>query len=130
MKCYIHTKTLKIVCMPDLDEFGYDEEYFVEEREFIEEEWPDIEEIEKMPSSEAFRVMEDFAGLVADRKLQNRLINAFEKRKPFRHFKFEVENSVAREEWFKYRDERNYDWVLQQVRRLEQKIKEKSSRDG
>lgn len=96
----------------------------------MEDEWPDIEEIEKMPSSEAFRVMEDFAGLVADRKVQFRLINALEKRKPFRHFKFEVENSVAREEWFKYRDERNYDWVLQQVRHLEQKIKEKSSRDG
>jgi len=67
---------------------GADEEPWEEDMKEIEENWQDYVEFEGMESHEAFRVMADFAESIDDSKLRERLINALNRPKPFRNFKW------------------------------------------
>jgi len=47
--------------------------------------------------------MEYFIDEIDDNNLQNRLINALNRRKPFANFKYIVETSKYRQQWFDFR---------------------------
>ena len=47
--------------------------------------------------------MEGFADKVPDGRLQQKLINALNKKRPFANFKYIIDNSVYRQDWFDYR---------------------------
>jgi hypothetical protein len=57
--------------------------------------------------------MEDFAGQLSDRNpLKHQLLKALSERKPFRQFKFVIDDSGDfREEWFDYKRARLEEWV-------------------
>lgn len=61
--------------------------------------------IEVLSSSESFRVMEAFIETVKDKRLQRSLISALERKRPFANFKYIIDNSSVRENWFQFRDE-------------------------
>ena len=61
--------------------------------------------IEHEHPSTAFKVMEAFAETVKDYKVKSLLVNALQKRKPFANFKYVIDNSVMREQWFEFRNE-------------------------
>jgi hypothetical protein len=78
------------------------------------EEDPDFDEIqenrddyfciEKMGSSEGFRVMSGFAKNIKNRKTREKLFEILERRSPFRNFRAEVESDPKyRTDWFDYR---------------------------
>jgi len=46
-----------------------------------------------MDSHESFKIMADFAENIDNARLQDRLINALNKSKPFRNFNWEIDNS-------------------------------------
>lgn len=66
--------------------------------------WKNVLTFEPFESSDAFRLMEDFAAQVENIKVQNILIDILNRRKPFGHFNSFIHNSNYREEWFVFRD--------------------------
>jgi hypothetical protein len=90
-----------------------------EELEQLENNFTDCYEIDKWTSSEAFEIMSEFTDQVADNKLQNRLFDALRKNKPFREFKFVIENSGDfRQQWFDFKNKWQQDFVARQINRL------------
>ena len=59
--------------------------------------------------------MENFIDEVEDIKLSDELSNALNKKKPFSHFKFIVENSAYRQAWFDFKVEQIQKLVLEQM---------------
>ena len=69
--------------------------------------------IEPLPSSEAFRIMEDFAGSQAAGPIQDNLTDALRRSHPFRRFKDALlPHPKIREEWFRF-----YDNAMDQIMR-------------
>ena len=61
--------------------------------------------VEHSTSSKAFGVMEAFVETLRDNGLRSQLINALQRKKPFANFKYIIDNSPLRQEWFQFRDE-------------------------
>lgn len=60
--------------------------------------------------------MVDFAENVPGRYLRNKLIETLNSKKPFRAFKFTIDNSPERENWFVFKDKRNIEWIEDQLK--------------
>ncbi|MCH5598032.1 UPF0158 family protein [Niabella ginsengisoli] len=109
MLCFLNMETLEVEDIPKsyLDE--YDEEMA---EEFGEEEgvfelkhlqWEHKCCFEPLPSSESFRIMENFTERVGDQKVQQILIGILNRKKPFANFNNFIHNSDYREDWFAFR---------------------------
>jgi Uncharacterised protein family (UPF0158) len=118
-RAFYHKKTGELIFVPDMNKnIGMDEEAWEEELEKSEENFMDYQEMDAMQSSDSFKVMEDFAEQISDVKLKKQLINALEKRKPFREFKFVVDDSLERQNWFAFKEKCYMEWVEKQLERL------------
>ncbi len=88
MKCYFNLKTGEIVTIRDFDSCPLaDEDQWKDEIKKIEKNSDDYFEFEGFESHKSFRIMADFASDVDDEKLQNNLIDALNRPKPFQKFK-------------------------------------------
>ena len=57
----------------------------------------------------------DFAESIDNTRLQDRLINALNKSKPFQNFKRQIDNSGEyRQFWFDFKKKRYIEWVKEQ----------------
>src|SRR3954453_20549036 len=103
MKCFINLEILEVEIYPTEYYFSEDEaeDPVTEALEHPEK----FLAIKKGHSSQAFDVMAAFAQTVANRHLRSRLENALERKRPFANFKFIIDSSSVRQEWFKFRDE-------------------------
>ena len=93
-RVFIHKASGQLLFVPDennLTEIDLDP--WNEELEQLENNFTDYYEIDRWTSSEAFEIMSEFADQVSDNKLQSRLLDALRKKKPFREFKFVIDNS-------------------------------------
>jgi len=114
-QCFVHKPTRTIEYHPDpLDSF-YDPEPWQDLIDKIEENWNDYERFEKMDSSKAFRVMEDFVDSLDNDDLNKRFEYALSRPKPFRNFKYEIDQSEYRQAWFDFRLNANIEWVKEQL---------------
>ncbi len=123
MKCYIHRSSFELVSFPDE---GLSGEYYMDDEENPWQE--DIDkvsgnsdylELERMESSDSFRVLEDFSNSLPQTGLKNILISALQGRKPFRNFNHLIHNADnERDLWFAYRMERMIEWVSAQTELL------------
>jgi hypothetical protein len=95
---------------------GMDIEAWSEEIEKLDANFSDYVEIESMQSYESFEIMVDFVETIPDsNKLKDRLMYALNKKKPFREFKFVIDNSGDyRQKWFDFKNENLQKWVLNQ----------------
>jgi hypothetical protein len=113
---FYHKTTGELIFVPNLDE--YDRVFETDwdaDFEKLREDGVDYHEIKAMRSSDAYKVMEDFAAQVRDQFLKNKLIYALENKRPFHWFKSIIDNSSERENWFKYRDDCNMEWIKEQL---------------
>ena len=117
MRCFYNLKTGEIKTVVDFDSWiGADEELWEDVLKEIDENRDDYFEFEGMSSHDDFRVMADFSESVEDDGLQGRLINALNRSKPFRNFKWQIDNSGEyRQEWFQFKKMRYIQWVKDQV---------------
>jgi hypothetical protein len=117
MGCFYNLKTGEIKTLLNFDNWiGADEEIWEEESKEIDENWDDYFEFEGFEFYESFKIMEDFAEIVEDAELQNKLINALNRPKPFRNFKWIIDNSGDyRQQWFDYKNMRYIQWIKEQV---------------
>ena len=112
MVCYIHKETKEIKSVIDINDPYADEEPWEKELTEIENNWDKYLKIEKITSSEMFQIMEDFTDQVQSEYIKERLINALSRKKPFRNFKYEIdENEKIRQQWFSYKAYRYEAWV-------------------
>ena len=69
-----------------------------------------------MAPHESIKIMADFMENIDNVRLQDRLINALNKSKQFRSFKWEIDNSgVYRQEWFAFKKTRYIEHVKRQI---------------
>jgi hypothetical protein len=117
MRCFYNKKTRTIKTTFNSDSyFVADQKLLEEEREEIEEHWEDYFEFERMSSSDVFEVMTDFTDTVDNKELQNKLADTLRMAKPFKNFKWQVDNSGEyRQKWFDYQRMRYIDWVKEQI---------------
>jgi hypothetical protein len=118
MVCYIHKESKELVIIPDLRRFDGDSEYWEKDIERIEENPDDFHEIGPPKSHDSFRFMEEFTASIPDSAIRLRvtLMDALEKKKPFREFKFEIDRSGEfREIWFAFKDQKMINWVGNEI---------------
>ncbi len=117
MRCFYNRKSGETKTILNFDScIGADEEPWEEESKEIDENWDDYFEFVGFESHESFQIMADFAESVEDNRLQNRLIDALNKRKPFQNFKWQIDNSVEfRQQWFDYKKMRYIQWINEQI---------------
>ena len=119
MRCFYPLKNGEIKTTPDFldgDWIDQDTEPWQETLDKLDENWGDYFEFEKMTSNESFEIMTDFAETVDNQNLQDRIFKALNKPKPFRNFKWEIDNSGEyRQKWFDYKNQRMIEFVKTQI---------------
>jgi hypothetical protein len=119
MRAFIHKETHKLIYVPDENKFdAIDFEPWEEDLEHLEEYIHEYFEIEKWSSHEGYNMMLEFAEqLESDNPLQDQLIEALNKKKPFREFNFIIHDSGDfREEWFAFKSTWQQNYVERQLK--------------
>jgi hypothetical protein len=127
-RAFIHKTTGQLLFVPDSNNYSdIDLDPWDKELEQLENNFTDYYEIDKWTSSEAFEIMTEFVDQLTDINLQNRLFDALRKNKPFREFKFIIDNSGdLRQQWFDFKNKWQQDFVARQLNRLKQQTNEKN----
>jgi hypothetical protein len=113
-RSFWHKPTGELLFVPDLNNNPFaDAEFFEEDLEKLDNNFNDYIEIEKPNSSDSFEIMANFTEQLNDNeKLKNELLKALNKKKPFREFKFVIDNSGAyRQQWFDFKNAKLKQWV-------------------
>ncbi|MBK9256154.1 MAG: hypothetical protein IPM42_11760 [Saprospiraceae bacterium] len=117
-RAFVHKTTGQLLFVPNQSELlEIDMESWAEDLEELENNFMDYFEFEKWSSRDSFSMMADFAEhLTANRHLQSRLYDALNKKKPFREFKFVIDNSGDyRQQWFDFKNKWQQDFVVRQL---------------
>jgi len=121
-RAFIHKKSKQLLFVPDELNFpDIDFDSWEKELTQLENNSGDYYEIDKWTSRKAFETMNEFAEQVAHQNLQSKLLNALSKNKPFREFKFLIDNDPDyRQQWFDFKSEWQLDFVTKRVRRMKE----------
>ncbi len=117
MRCFYNLKSGEIKTILNFDSWiGADKEPWEEELNEIDENWGDYFEFDSFDSHDSFKIMADFAESINDSKLQDRLINALNRPKPFQNFKWQIDNSEAfLQRWFDFKKLRYIQFIKEQI---------------
>ena len=117
MVCHINTKNMKFIYLLDeIDMLSADMEYWQDDVDEVEENYDNYFTIEKMNSTEAYKIMEEFAESITDNNLYGKLTNALNRRKPFQNFKWIIDNSGEyRQHWFDFKTKYYISWVKDRI---------------
>ncbi|MDR7131528.1 hypothetical protein J2X69_003892 [Algoriphagus sp. 4150] len=116
MLCFFHTPTGTIEYHPDPENPYFEPEPWEDLFEKLESDWGNYVRFEKMDSREGFQVMEDFAYSMTDTNFREKLLDQLSKRKPFQNFKYTIDTSKYRQDWFDFKKKAYIDFVKQQLR--------------
>lgn len=120
MISFINTDTMEYDSVPgeycgDLESYDNDDVF----REVLDkiDNWEHLIRIDPPESRQSFRIMEQFIeNCIPDNDtLKNRLWDALVRRKPFRNFKFMIDNSEYRQRWFDFKQTELEQLVLEQL---------------
>ena len=116
MVCFYHKTSGKIESYPDeISNPGFDEEFWTDVIDKVEENLGDYLRFEPMRSSEAFRIIEAFIDGIPDIPTHNSFIDAVSRKKPFRQFNDLLHDyPELRSQWFAYKLECYIEFVKEQ----------------
>jgi len=119
-RSYYNKKTGEIKSIINLESWeDADMEPWENELKEIDENWDDYIEFDNLESHESFEIMEDFAESIDDARLQEKLIHALNNSKPFRNFKWVIDNSGEyRQRWFDFKKASYIQAVKDKIERL------------
>lgn len=105
--CYYNPKTAELIFIPHNlhDYYSEPDEFWEKELEKINKDSQFYIKFEIPTSSESFKIMERFLEEVDDTILKDHLIKALSERKPFRNFKYLIDNSNYRNKWFEFKQQ-------------------------
>jgi len=113
--CFIHRENGIIESHPDHMDHMADLEPWQDIIDKIELDFDNYIKIQKMDSSQSFRVMVDFIDTVDAPDLKKQLERILNRPKPFRYFKHEIDESDYRQEWFDFKHKMIMNWVTEQL---------------
>lgn len=115
--CYIHVKDRTIEYHPQKINLFYGEPNpWQDILDKVRSEKENYIEIKQMSTHQFFEVIEDFIVSVVDSDVfKNALEKILRRPKPFSYFKHYVETSDYRMSWFKFKADRNFQWVKLQL---------------
>ncbi len=116
-KCFYHIESKEIKSI--FDESSYEDDI----DELLQEEIDEVErnidkyiEIKAPDTDYSFEIMASFAETVDNELFHERLINALNRTKPFRNFKYEIDNSGDyRQKWFSFKRMMLEEWVKEEI---------------
>ena len=102
---YLHKINKSTISIPKSDDEDELKEYFGEEIKTIKSDKKNYLLIEPLSSKQVFQIMENFVyELEENSSLKNRLLFAFQNKKPFQNFNNIINNDEHyRQEWFKFK---------------------------
>jgi hypothetical protein len=108
--CYLDKETLELDEIPkslldDPLEFEMSTGIGMEDYEMKYQDWDRYFKFEPLESYDSFKIMEAFASVIEDEKLQSKLFYALNHKKPFANFKWKIDNSLHRQNWFDFKQE-------------------------
>lgn len=115
---YINTNTMQTEdVVPDMEDpeefnFNYGDCEWAVEPEFYK--WENTLRIAPPESHESFEIMEAFAETLEDENFCGQLYHALNQRKPFANFKWKIDNSPYRQDWFDFKQK----WLEGYVREI------------
>ena len=116
-RAFYHKLSGDLIFVPDTDRhFDMETDAWQDELEKLDKNFSEYQEIGAMKSRESFEMMADFAEKVSDKYLRNKLIEALHSNKPFRAFKFTIDNSPERQNWFAFKNNRYIEWTEDQLK--------------
>ena len=122
LRVFLHKTTKAYIAVPDEDLLIDDqEEAWKNAFEILEKNANDYYELEKWSATAAFNIMHDFTHQLKDNtQIKVLLLEALEKRKPFREFKFLIDKyDVYRDDWFTFKNAKQELLVKEQIANLE-----------
>lgn len=116
-RCFLHTEQALVEYYPkDIDLFYGESNPWQDIIDKVAGDQEHYIQIEQMSSFQSFQVMEDFVAKKVDSlNFRSSLEETLRKPGPFRHFKYQVEQSAYREAWFDFKNQCNIDWVKLQL---------------
>lgn len=104
--CFYNIKTKEIITIPSffetLDETEF-KKIFQSDLTRIEKQKDDLIKFEVLESFQSFKIMEEFVRQLSDQQLQSELENILANKKPFQNFKFIIEQTEFRNNWFEFK---------------------------
>ena len=121
-ECYFNQKTKELICIPNADLMAMgDEEYYKEvfrdDLEKVKSQKKDLIKFEVLESFESYKIMEDFKNQINDNYFKEKLNEALNRRKPFQNFKYLIDHSEYREDWFEFKQKELEKIVLETIER-------------
>nr|WP_315421790.1 UPF0158 family protein [uncultured Pedobacter sp.] len=116
--CHWNIKNNSLIFIPNDEGFDpADNDAWDEDIKELKTNSSEYKEIEKPDSTESFRFMEDFTDELPDNtRIKVTLIEALNKRKPFREFKYEIDNSGDyRQLWFDFKNQKMIEYVNNKI---------------
>lgn len=114
--CFFHQPTGAIEHYPDPDNPYVELEEWQDVLDKIDDDFNNYIRFEKMDSYQGFKVMEQFAESLSDTHFQTKLFDLLSKPKPFSKFKWAIDNSDYRQDWFDFKEQAYIKWVKEQLR--------------
>lgn len=116
LTCFLNTDTLEIEDVPDNmlmdpEEYELMTEDSTDEFELKYLSWDKCIRFDPPESHESFKIMEQFAEDMQDRNMQQKLFNVLSRRKPFVGFKYLIDNSPYRQDWFGFKQKKLEEYV-------------------
>lgn len=104
--CYYNLKNNEIIAIPNFSQISDEAEFkeaFQADLTRVEKEKADLIKFEVLESFESFKIMERFVEQLPDHKFQSELDNVLANKKPFQNFKYLIDHSDFRKEWFEFK---------------------------
>ena len=117
MLIFIHKETKEVIPMVDPN-VGADMEYWEEDLAKIEANRSQYIRLDRMRSSSAFKIMEDFVTQLENGRTKDSLAVAIDRSKPFRNFNHIIHDCEYREEWFAFKSMKQQEWVEGELENL------------
>jgi hypothetical protein len=120
MICFLNTDTTEVESVPSESDDAYEDTDFEDFYQDVYDKvnsWDHFVRIDPPESRQSFKIMEDFIeNCIPDSDMiKKRLWNAISKRKPFQNFKYIIDNSQYRQDWFDFKQISLENFVLNQL---------------
>lgn len=106
LDCYYNPETEEVITIPSYSIATDEDElmqYWGDQIKKVQDNESDYIKIEVLQSYESYDIMEDFVEQLPNSRLKFDLEDALQKRKPFQNFKYIVDNSDVRQDWFDFK---------------------------
>jgi DNA-binding ferritin-like protein (Dps family) len=118
--CFLRTDTLEIDQIPyelfsDSSTYKMNTGFTLKDFKPKYTRWKKYITIEPLVPNESFKIMEKFVHQLDNSRLRTQLVHALQNRKPFANFKYIIDNSEIRQDWFDFKDKKLQEYVSSMI---------------